>query len=95
MFVGRAMEHGGEELLVKNIFGVGQILGDFLLDGAAFLFPKLLVGQQITHPGGLDAQGHVQILGGGGKKILGDGLLGVGVVIAAHGRGGGGQLIGR
>ena len=94
MFVRRAFEHGGQQLLVKNVFGIRQILGDFLLDGAAFLGPKRFVGQQIAHPRGFDAQGDFQIFRRRGEKILRDGLLRVGVVIAAERGGNGGKLVG-
>ena len=92
--VGRTLEHGGEQLLVENIFGIGQILRDFLFDGPAFFFPKLVVGEQVAHPRGFEVQRHVKILGGRGEKILRDGLLRVGVVVAAHRGGRGGNLVG-
>ena len=94
VFVGRAFEHGGHQLNIKNVFWIRQILRDFLLDGAAFLFPKLFIGQQIAYAGGFNAQSDVQIFDRHGEKILGDGMLGVGIVIPAQCRCDGGQLVG-
>ena len=86
LIVRRAFEHGRQQFHVEDIFGIGQILRDFLFDGAALLVPKCFVRQKVPHPGGLDVQGDVQILGGRGEKILRDRVLRVGVEIAAHGR---------
>ena len=46
------------------------------------------------HPCGLDAQRDFQIFGGRGEKILRDGLLRVGVVVAAERGGNRGELVG-
>ena len=40
---GRALEHRLEQPHVKYVFGIGEVLGDFLFDGAAFLSPQLFV----------------------------------------------------
>ena len=92
--VGRAFEHRAQKLLIKNVGGIRQILRDFLLNRAALLVPEFFIGEQVAHPSGFDAQGHVQIFRGRGEEILRDGLLGVGIVVAAHRGGRGGELVG-
>ena len=94
VFVRRALEHRLEQLHFKNVFRVGQILGHFLFNRAALLFPEGIRAGDVAHAGGFDAQGHFQILGRRGEEILREGLLGVGVKIAAQTGGDVGQLVG-
>lgn len=84
VFIWRASEHDLQELHVKNVFRVGKVLGDFLLDGAALFGPELLASDEAGHAVDFNVQGQFQILSGRGEKILGDGLLGVRVEIAAE-----------
>ena len=97
--IGRA----GEQLLAQASIGhirrAGQIAGHFLLDGAAFLFPVTLGVGDRAHALGVQAQRHVEILGRHGEVVAGDLVLGIGIELAAHGRGdgrdlGGGQVVG-
>jgi hypothetical protein len=94
MGIGRPLEHGCQELAVKDVLGIGQIPGDFLLDGTPFLLPELFGVHDATHAHGLDMEGHLQVVSRHRKKILGNGLLGIGVEAAAHGGRDVGQLIG-
>ena len=94
VFVRRAFEHRLQKLHVKKVSGIRQILRHFLLDRAAFLRPKRFVRQQILHPRRLDAECDFQIFGGRGEKILCDGLLRVGVVVAAKRGGNRRKLVG-
>ncbi len=94
MFIRRAFEHRREQLHVKNVFGIRQILRDFLFNRAAFFRPKRFVRQQVLHPRCLNAQRHFQIFRRRREKILRERLLRVGVVVATKRGGNRGELIG-
>jgi len=56
-------------------------------------FPELFICEQIAHPRGFQLQGDLQVFSRRGEKILRDGLLRIGVVIAAHRRRSGRELV--
>ena len=95
MRVRRPLEHRLQQLHIKDILRVGQILRDLLFDRAPLLVPQRFTVQQAPHADGFDVQGDPEVLDGHGKKVLRDRLLGVGVGIAAHGGGDPCQLVRR
>ena len=82
--VRRAGEHVRVEPRDEFIGGVGQIARDFLLDRAAFLRPFGLRILRARQAGGVHVEYDIQILGRQRGEILGDRLLGVGVVVTAE-----------
>ena len=75
--------------------GIGEVAGYFLFDGASFVGPLFFGVIDAAQAGGLRLQGHVQVGGGNGGEVLGDILLGVGIVPAAQlGVDGGGLIRG-
>ncbi len=95
MGIGGAGIHLAQQPGIEDVHGVGQVLGDFLLDGAPFLRPQVLTVENAAHADRLDVQGDIEILLGDGEKILSDRLLGVGVEIAPQVGDQGGKLVRR
>ena len=84
MLVGRALEHGLKQVHVKNVFGIGKVLGHLLFNRPALLAPQLLSVKDILHPQSLHPQRHFQMLRGQREEILRQHLLRVGVEIASQ-----------
>ncbi len=76
------------------VSGIGEVAGYFLFDGASFVGPLCFGVIDAAQAGGLRLQGHIQVGGGNGGEVLGDILLGVGIVPAAQLGVDGGGLIG-
>ncbi len=93
--VRRALEDLGEGLLVGDVLGVGQILGDLLLDRAALVTPEIVGGEDAAHARRLDAEWQLDLVGGHREVVLGHRLLRIGVESAAHRRRDARELVGR
>ena len=69
--------HPREELVCR----IGEIAGHFLLDSASLLRPLGVGILDLAHAGRVHPQDDVEIRRRNGRKILGDVLLRVGVVL--------------
>ncbi len=90
--IGRTLEHRRQHPAVHHVLGTGQVPRHLLLDGAALFAPQRLAVQHAAHAQRADVQRHVDVIGRHGEKVLGDGLLGIGIELTAHGAGDIGQL---
>ncbi len=79
-----ALEKVPQQPHVKDIFRVGQILRHLLLDRTAFLVPEVGAFQNASHADRLDVQRKAEVLDRYGEEVLGDRLLGVGIILAAE-----------
>jgi hypothetical protein len=92
--VGCSGEHIAVQTVNELVGGIGEVAGYFLLDGAPFVGPLFFGVIDATQAGCLGLQCYVEVGGGHGGEVLGDILLGVGIVAATQLGVDGGCLIG-